>query len=221
MRTATLTLTVAFVAAASIGLLAVHKDSSTSSSPDLTSAGAFSSGVKHLNGGDKAEQKSDQKKANDEYGKSLKDFQKAVQLDPKNHRAFNGLGYAYRKMGDYNKALDNYSTSLQLSPNVRDAIEYRAEAYLGLNRPEDAKEAYLALFASSRTHADALLKAMKAWVEKRHVNPAGVDPAALATFEGWLHERAALAERTVDMARNTPQTGWRGKRPAGGPRGKR
>ncbi len=162
-----------------------------------------------LNGGDKAEQKSDQKKANDEYGKSLKDFQKAVQLDPKNHRAFNGLGYAYRKMGDYNKALDNYSTALQLSPNFPDAIEYRAEAYLGLNRPEDAKEAYLALFASSRTHADALLKAMKAWVEKRHVNPAGVDPAALATFEGWLHERAALAERTVDMARNTPQTGWR------------
>jgi tetratricopeptide (TPR) repeat protein len=206
-RTAPLAL--AFVAATSIGLFAVHKDSSASSSPDTTSAGAFDSGVKHLNDGDKAGQKADQKKALDEYGKALKDFQKAVQLDPKNHRAFNGLGYAYRKTGDYNKALDSYSTALQISPNFPDAIEYRGEAYLGLNRTEDAKQAYLTLFAGSRTHADLLLKAMKAWVEKRHANPAGVDPAALAAFEGWLHERAALAERTVDMARNALQTSWR------------
>ena len=209
MRAATLTLTAAFVVATSIGVFAVHKDSSPSSSPDTTSGAAFSSGVKHLNAGDKAEQKAEQKKALDEFGKALKDFQAAVRLDPKNHRAFNGLGYAYRKTGDYNKALESYSAALQISPNFPDAIEYRAEAFLGLNRTEDAKQAYLALFASSRTHADLLLKAMKAWVEKRHANPDGVDPAALATFEAWLHERAALSERTVDMARNTPHTSWR------------
>ena len=48
---------------------------------------------------------------------------------------------------------------------------------------------------------------MKTWADKRHADPAGVDPTALAAFEGWLHERAALAERTVDMARNTAP--WR------------
>ena len=48
------------------------------------------------------------------------------------------------------------------------------------------------------------MKAMKAWVEKRRTDPAGVDPAALAAFDGWLHERAALADRTVDMAQNSP-----------------
>jgi tetratricopeptide (TPR) repeat protein len=215
-RTAPLAL--AFVAAASIGLSAVNSGPSPAPSsgssgspvtPEVLAADAFNSGVKHLNNGDKANQKPDPRKALDEYGKALKDFQKAVKLDPKNHRAFNGLGYAYRKTGDYTKALESYSTALQISPNFPDAIEYRGEAYLGLNRPEDAKQAYLALFASSRTHADLLMKAMKVWVENRHANPAGVDPTALATFEGWLHERAALAERTVDMARNAPQGGWR------------
>jgi tetratricopeptide (TPR) repeat protein len=213
MRTASLAL--ALLAASSVGLFAVNNPSpspagsSGPATPEMLSADAFKSGSKHLSNGDKAELKTDQKKALDEYGKALKDFQKAVQLDPKNHRAFNGLGYAYRKTGDYNKALENYGTALQISPNFPDAIEYRGEAYLGLNRTEDAKQAYLTLFAGSRAHADLLLKAMKAWVERRRTDPAGADPAAVTALDGWLHERTALAERTVDMARNTPHVGWR------------
>jgi tetratricopeptide (TPR) repeat protein len=217
MRTAPLVLV--FVAATSIGLLAVKSGPESSSAapgtpatPESMAADAFNSGLKHLTNGDKAgasQKPSDQKKSVDEYGKALKDFEKAVKLDPKNYKAFNGLGYAYRKSGDYAKALDSYSAALKLSPNFPDAIEYRGEAYLGLNRPEDAKQAYLLLFASSRTHADTLLKAMKAWVDKRHADPAGVSPTDLAAFEGWLHERAALAGATVTMARNTPQGTWR------------
>jgi tetratricopeptide (TPR) repeat protein len=213
MRTAPFAL--AFIAASSIGLSAVNSGSpapasmSSPATPEAMAADAFNSGVKHLNAGDKAEQKPDAKKSLDEYSKALKDFGKAVKLDPKNHRAFNGLGYAYRKTGDYNKALESYATALQLSPDFPDAIEYRGEAYLGLNRPEDAKQAYLTLFASSRTHAALLLKAMKVWVDQRRVNPAGVDPAAVAAFDGWLHERAALADHTADMARNSPPVSWR------------
>jgi tetratricopeptide (TPR) repeat protein len=207
-----------FVAATSIGLFAVKSNpvpSDTSgkpATPQSMSIDAFNSGLKHLTNGDKAtasQKAGDQKKALDEYFKALKDFQNAVKLDPKNYRAFNGLGYSYRKTGDYAKALDNYSEALKLSPNFPDAIEYRGEAYLGLNKPDEAKQAYLLLFASSRTHADLLLKAMKTWADKRHADPAGVDPRTLAAFEGWLHERAALADTTVTMARNTPQGAWR------------
>jgi tetratricopeptide (TPR) repeat protein len=218
-------LAVAFVAATGAGLFAIHSDTSSmpsgqSGSPELLATEAFNSGVKHLDSGDKAEVKAAaatkpadtdkaMKQARDEYGKALKDFKKAVELSPKMHRAHNGLGYAYRKTGDYARALESYDTALQISPDFTDAIEYRGEAYLGLNRIEDAKQAYLKLFGSSREHADVLMKAMKAWADKRHVDPAGVDPAALASFEGWLHERAELADRTVNMARVTPSTGWR------------
>jgi tetratricopeptide (TPR) repeat protein len=217
-------LALAFVAATGTGLLAIHsgsKESSTAptASPEAQATDAFNSGVKHLNNGDKAELKAATAKpadaekatrqARDEYEKALKDFQKAVVLSPKMHRAYNGLGYAYRKTGNYPKALENYDIALQISPDFADAIEYRGEAYLGLNRMEDAKQAYLALFGSSRTHADVLMKAMKAWVEKRHADSAGVDPAALMLFEGWLRERAELADRTVNMARVVPHTNWR------------
>ena len=215
MKTAPLAM--AFVVAAGIGLYAVKSDpvatssdSSTPVTPQMMSIDSFNSGLKHLNNGDKAAaslKPSDQKKSLDEYGKALKDFQKAVKLDSKNFKAFNGLGYAYRKTGDYEKALQNYDEALKLSPNFPDAIEYRGEAYLNLDRLDDAKKAYLTLYAGSRTHADLLLKAMKTWADKRHADPAGVDPTALAAFEGWLHERAALAERTVDMARNSAP--WR------------
>ena len=219
-------LALAFVAATSIGLFAVKGGPDQSSdtpgtpvTPQMMSTDAFNSGVKHLNNGDKAELKAAtakpadaekaMKQARGEYEKALKDFAKAVELSPKMHKAYNGLGYAYRKSGDYAKALENYNIALQISPDFSDAIEYRGEAYLGLNRPEDAKQAYLTLFASSRSHADILMKAMKAWVDKRHADPAGVDPAALTSFEGWLHERAALADSTVNMARITPHTNWR------------
>jgi tetratricopeptide (TPR) repeat protein len=214
----TIPIALVFVAATSIGLFAVKSSPQSSSAPgspatpETMAADAFNSGLKHLTTGDKAgasQKPADQKKAVDEYGKALKDFEKAVKLDPKNYKAFNGLGYAYRKSGDYTKALENYSAALKLSPNFPDAIEYRGEAYLGLNRPEDAKQAYLLLFASSRTHADTLLTAMKTWADKRHADPAGVSPSDLAAFEGWLHERAALAGATVTMARNTPQGAWR------------
>lgn len=216
-------LTLAFVAATGIGLFAVNGGTASSdapkASPEALATDAFNSGVKHLNNGDKAELKAATEKAanaqkatkqaRDEYSKALKDFRKAVELSPKMHRAYNGLGYAYRKTGDYAKALENYNVALEISPDFFDAIEYRGEAYLGLNRTEDAKQAYLKLFAGERGHADILLKAMKAWVEKRHSDPAGVDPTALTTFEGWIRERADLADRTINMARNTPQTSWR------------
>jgi tetratricopeptide (TPR) repeat protein len=220
----------AIVLATGVGLFAVNSGGSAPSSagmpeeratPEQLAGDAFNSGVKHLDTADKATLKADapatkpadavkaKKQALDEYGKALKDFQKAVQLSPKMYRAHNGLGYAYRKTGDYTKALESYSTALQINPDFADAIEYRGEAYLWLNRTEDAKQAYLKLFSSDRTHADTLMKAMKSWVEKRHADPAGLDPAALTAFEGWMNSRAELADRTINMALATPQASWR------------
>ncbi len=215
-------LALAFVAATGIGLFAIHGDGAASvpsSSPEASATDAFNSGIKHLNNGDKAELKAAtekgagiqkaMKQAQDEYQKALKDFQKAVGLSPNMYRAYNGLGYSYRKTGDNAKALENYDQALKISPDFADALEYRGEAYLGLNRTDEAKQTYLKLFGSDRAHADVLMKAMKAWVEKRRAEPAGVDPAALTAFEGWMHERAELADRTVNMARVSPQANWR------------
>src|SRR5204863_4268202 len=120
------------VAAASLSLFAVAGGPAASSSApgtpvtkEMMAVDAFNSGLKHLTNGDKASasvKPADQKKAVAEYSKALKDFQNAVKLDPTNYRAFNGLGYSYRKGGDYAKALESYNEALKLSPSFPDAI---------------------------------------------------------------------------------------------------
>jgi tetratricopeptide (TPR) repeat protein len=54
--------------------------------------------------------------------------------------AHNLLGFAYRKLGDYGRALEAYDRALELNPHHRGALEYLGEAYLELDRPELAKE---------------------------------------------------------------------------------
>jgi tetratricopeptide (TPR) repeat protein len=119
------------------------------------------------------------------------------------------MGFAYRKLGDYMKALDMYDRALQLAPNFPDAIEYRGEAYLALNRIDDAKQAYLTLFAMDRKQADMLMKAMVDWVGRRQSDPAGVDPSAVSAFEAWLKERGTVAQETRLMALDQRHLSWR------------
>ena len=51
--------------------------------------------------------------------------------------------------------------ALELKPGYPEALEYRGEAFLALNRISDAQQAYLDLFAANRGLADKLLSAMK------------------------------------------------------------
>ncbi|HXW06140.1 MAG TPA: tetratricopeptide repeat protein [Vicinamibacterales bacterium] len=188
--------------------------------PEDLAVHAYNTGLDRRDRGMKAEQKAlaarkdsdrlkEQKKAREEYERALKEFRKAADYNPKLPQAWNGMGFATRKLGDYQKALDYYDRALQLAPNFPDAIEYRAEAYLALNRIDDAKQAYLALFAMDRKQADQLMEAMKDWVAQRRGDPAGVDPAALSAFETWLEERAGVARETRLMALDQRHMTWR------------
>ena len=89
-----------------------------------------------------------------------------------------------------------------------EAVEYRAEAYLALNRIDDARQAYLDLFAADRKQADILMDAMKKWVASRQAAPAGVAPDAITGFEKWIGEREGVAKQTQLMAISTKYAGW-------------
>ncbi len=188
--------------------------------PESMAIDAYNSGMSHrdravkadgqaLKDKNDADRAKSQNKSRDEYEKALKDFQKAVELNPRMPQAYNGLGYAYRKLGDYARALENYDRALRLNPKFADAIEYRGEAYLGLNQLDDAKQAYLALFAINRKQADLLMNAMSEYVAKKKVDPAGVDPATISEFDTWIRERTTVAEQTKQMAINVRQPSWR------------
>jgi tetratricopeptide (TPR) repeat protein len=175
--------------------------------PEDMARAAYNSGIGHKDKGVRAE-KNDANKARSEFEKALKDFKRASELVPNLYQAYNGMGFSYRKLGDYTKALEMYDTALQMAPGFPDALEYRGEAYLGLNRIDDAKQAYMELFASDRQQADILMKAMSDWVANRKVDPAGADPAAVTSFEGWIKERAAIAGQTVSMGLTPVHTAW-------------
>lgn len=140
------------------------------------------------------------KKAAKEFERAISDYRQATQLNPNFHQAFSDLGFCLRKTGNYNSALEAYNRALSLAPAYAPAIEYRAEAYLGLDQVEDAKKAYLDLFPSDRQHADELLGAMKSWVQKRQANPGNVTPAMVESFSSWVQEREQLAKQTPSVS---------------------
>ena len=199
-----------FAGSAGSGLLAIRskpqQSDASKKSPDALATQALDSGLKRLEKADQVELKNP-KQARKEYEAALKDFQIAATAAPNNYRAHNGAGYAMRKLGDYQRALESYDRALTLAPTSSEAIEYRAEAYLGLNRLDDAKQAYMHLFVHDRTASNVLMKAMKAWAEKHRAQPASfdrVDSATVDAFNTWIRERDTLASSVGNLGHNSP-----------------
>jgi tetratricopeptide (TPR) repeat protein len=141
-----------------------------------------------------------EKKIFKNYSRAVDEQEDAVRSDPTMHQAFSSLGYALRKTGRYQESLQAYNHALSLEPSYAEAIEYRAEAYLALNRLEDAKSAYIKLFGQDRAHADELLDAMQTWLEHQRNGSASVDQATLEAFAGWVGERAEIADTTTPVS---------------------
>ena len=139
-------------------------------------------------------------KARKQYEKAIPLFETATEKIPTFHQAFSSLGYALRKTGDYDASLAAYDKALALAPFYGEAIEYRAEAYLGLDRLDEVKEAYLQLFARDRPLADQLMEAMQRWVEERRAEPGEVASETIEAFASWVEERRELADQTARLS---------------------
>jgi tetratricopeptide (TPR) repeat protein len=137
------------------------------------------------------------KEASRAYVAALDSFAIAVRIDASMHEAHTYMGYANRKLGRYEPALQAYERALQIEPDLSRAIQYQGEAFLGLNRLDEARFNYLRLYALDRPQADKLLLAMQAWVEaKRSKPPKAVD---FDGFAAWVAER--LVSTQVDASR--------------------
>ena len=147
-------------------------------------------------------------KSKSQHESSIKKYLKAVAKNPQMFQAWGSLGYAYRKTGNYPVALEAYDKALALEKSYTPAIEYRAEACLGLNRFDDVKSAYMLLFNADRKRADELAAAMQKYVEMRQANPEGVDPAAFQEFGKWVAERKQLASQTSSLSDPNVPARW-------------
>lgn len=64
----------------------------------------------------------------------------AVRRRPWHDDAYSLLGFAHRKLGDFERSLAFYGKALMLNPHNRGALEYLGEAYLDLDDPERTEE---------------------------------------------------------------------------------
>ncbi|MEE8307198.1 MAG: tetratricopeptide repeat protein [Gammaproteobacteria bacterium] len=136
-----------------------------------------------------------EKKAAKQFEKAAKEFDKAIGYRADFYQAHGSLGYAYRQLGHYDQSLVAYNRSLSINPDYGEAIEYRAEAYLGLNQMDAAQQAYMDLFRRQRDLADQLMVAMNEWVGVRRSEPAGLAPDRVEAFAAWVAQRAELADQ--------------------------
>jgi len=146
--------------------------------------------------------------AHELYGSAHGKFALAAQLDPSLSEAWNYVGYTARKLGNYDEALGAYDTALKLKPGYADALEYRGEAFLGLNRIPDAQQAYLDLYAGNRALAAKLLTAMKSWVAAQRASPSATN-VSLDELDKWITERAQIAGETAALTREGTRAAWR------------
>lgn len=105
---------------------------------------------------------------------------------------------------EYEAALKDFEFAAEAMPMSSQVIHYRAEAYLGLNRLDAAKQSYMHLFVHDRTASNVLMRAMKAWVDTRRAKPAGVAPAVIDAFDAWVRERDTLAMSVGNLGHNSP-----------------
>jgi tetratricopeptide (TPR) repeat protein len=194
------------------------QQSRESATPEELARAAYNSGIRSVEKGDELmadaarqtderKQKKLKAKAESAYAAAARKFTRATELRPAMHEAWNYLGYSQRKLSRYDAALTAYDRALTLKPGYPEALEYRGHAYLGLNRLGDAKDAYLALFASNRKLAASLLTGMQQWLGN-HRAGAGVDPGSYDAFASWVRERGAIASQTAGLTREGAAAAW-------------
>lgn len=141
-----------------------------------------------------------EKKALKKYERAIEEFRLATRKNREFHQAFSDLGYVLRRTGKYTEALAAYEQALALAPTYAEAIEYRAEAYLGLDRVDDAKQAYMHLFTEDRPRAEELLDAMRGWVAKRQADPGDLAADTVREFANWVAQREEIAQQTPSVS---------------------
>jgi tetratricopeptide (TPR) repeat protein len=145
--------------------------------------------------------------AKDAYGSARVKLQSLVGRSPQIAEAWNALGYTQRKLGSYDDALASYAKALDLKPGYPEALEYRGEAYLRLNRIHDAKQAYLDIFAKNRTIAAVLLDSMKTWLKNQR-GAHNVDASEVSDLKDWVQERSQIAAQTTALTREGAAARW-------------
>jgi tetratricopeptide (TPR) repeat protein len=102
----------------------------------------------------------------------LEHMNAALEARPRQENAHILMGFAYGKLGDYPAALEAYDRALTLNPYNRGALEYLGEAYLELDRPDDARATLDRLATACRRLAHAAVDPLTTCAEWQELSEA-------------------------------------------------
>jgi tetratricopeptide (TPR) repeat protein len=140
-------------------------------------------------------------KMGDAYYRALDQFTEALSNKGDLYDAWNEVGYIHLRLGAYAESIDDYNHTLALKPDLYEATLHRGEAYLGVDRLEDAKSAYMDLFYHARPLADRLMVSMQNWLTTHRSDSNGMRAADVDAFDKWLQERDGIAKQTASLPR--------------------
>ena len=100
----------------------------------------YDKGASIIKKGKKLEEKGKIEKANKRYEKALEYLIKSNIEKPNQPDTLNYLGFATRKLGDYEKGEEYYLLGLQIDPDHKGINEYLGELYVVTDRIDLAKE---------------------------------------------------------------------------------
>jgi len=121
------------------------------------------------------------KNAAKRFRRALESGKAAVALDPRYHEAWNLVGYAARRLGDYEQAFAAYERCLAIKPDYAPAREYLGEAWLEKGDPKKAREQLVLLEAYGATaseDAKTLRAAIAAYEAAHPADAAAADSSA-------------------------------------------
>ena len=137
---------------------------------------------------------------NDAYGRALDQFTEVLRNKGDGADAWSHVGYVHLQLGAYGESIDDYNHALAISADLLDAVEHRAEAYMGVDRLDEAKAAYMNLFNHAPALAEQLMAVMRKWLEDHRAAANGMRAPAIDSFDKWIQERDGIAKQAAASA---------------------
>jgi len=90
-----------------------------------------------------------------DYNKAIKEYTKAIELNPKSAIYYNNRGVSYDDLGKYTTAIADYTKAIELNPKYADAYSNRGVSYHELGKYTTAIADYTKAIELNPKHADA------------------------------------------------------------------
>jgi tetratricopeptide (TPR) repeat protein len=131
-----------------------------------------------------------------EHDQALATYQRALEIEPTNIRALNGIAQIHRLQGDFDRAIEILNLSADLNPTAIDPLVELAPLYQALGEPELALNALQTALARSSDTGVSIRLAI-ADLHRRQ----GRDEAALSELEALSDEEPDSISALVALAR--------------------